>query len=153
MRYPEPFPAARAAIRVRVAAHERALLSGVSFDPDIQVVWYRVVDQPPASAGPIATIAKVISWDGRTAFVEHDGTCDLVINRTYYPGWFASVNEGPEHPVVRAEIGVQAVRLERHGPSRVSSPTGPRGWVLPAPSPWGRPVWPVWVWSSRQSGP
>ncbi len=120
VRYPEPFPAARAAIRVRVAAHERALLSGVSFDPDIQAVWYRAVDQPPASAGPIATIAKVISWDGRTAFVEHDGTCDLVINRTYYPGWFASVNEGPEHPVVRAEIGVQAVRLEGHGPSRVT---------------------------------
>src|SRR5271166_6039282 len=92
VRYPEPFPAARAAIRVRFAAHERALLSGVSFDPDIQAVWYRAVDQPPASAGPIATIAKVISWDGRTAFVEHDGTCDLVINRTYYPGWFASVN-------------------------------------------------------------
>ena len=68
VRYPEPFPAARAAIRVRFAAHERALLSGVSFDPDIQAVWYRAVDQPPASAGPIATIAKVISWDGRCSW-------------------------------------------------------------------------------------
>ncbi|HMF36066.1 MAG TPA: hypothetical protein VKF17_05480, partial [Isosphaeraceae bacterium] len=100
-----------------------------SFDPDIQAVWYRAGDQPPASAGPIATTAKVISWDGRTALVEHDGTCDLVINRTYYPGWFASVNEGLEQPVARAEIGVQAVRLVGHGPSRVTfayRPAGPR---------------------------
>ncbi|MGA2703172.1 MAG: hypothetical protein ABSH35_19005 [Isosphaeraceae bacterium] len=127
VRYPEPFPPARAAIRFRVATHERALLSGVSFDPDIQAVWYRAGDQPPASAGPIATTAKVISWDGRTALVEHDGTCDLVINRTYYPGWFASVNEGLEQPVARAEIGVQAVRLLGHGPSRVTFVYRPSG--------------------------
>ena len=43
-----------------------------------------------------------------------------MINRAYYPGWFASVNEGPEHRSFRAEIGVQAVRLEGHGPSRVT---------------------------------
>ncbi len=119
MRYPKPFPSARAAIRVRLAPHERALLSGVSFDPDIQAVWYRAGDQPQDSGGPIATAAQVIVWDGQTAFVEHNGTCDLVINRTYFPGWFAVVNEGPERPVVRAEIGVQAVRLDGQGPSRV----------------------------------
>ena len=103
-----------------MAPHERALLSGVSYDPDPQAVWYRSSDQPSASAGPIATIAKVVSWDGRLAIVEHDGACDLVINRTYFPGWFASVNEGSERPVARAEIGVQAVRLEGRGPSRVT---------------------------------
>ena len=43
---------ARAAIRVRVAAHERALLSGVSFDPDIQAVWYRLAPRPAAGLGP-----------------------------------------------------------------------------------------------------
>jgi hypothetical protein len=127
VRYPEPFPAARAAIRVRVAPHDRALLSGVSFDPDLQAVWYLAGEQPPVSTGPMATTAKVISWDGRAAVVEHDGTCDLVINRTYYPGWLASVNEGREQPVARAEIGVQAVRLEGSGPSRVTFTYRPSG--------------------------
>ena len=93
VRYPEPFPQARAATRVRVAAHQRALLSGVTFDLDPETVWYRTGEQPPAPAGSMAAMAKVISWDGRTAVVEHDGACDLVINRTYYPGWLASVNE------------------------------------------------------------
>ena len=56
--------------------------------------------------------------------MEHDGTCDLVINRTYYPGWYASVNEDPERPVTRAEIGVQAVRSggERTQPRDVPLP-------------------------------
>ena len=127
VRYPEPFPGARAAIRIRVAPHEQALLSGVSFDPDVQAVWYRVADQPPTSVGAVATTAKIISWDGRTAVVEHDGTCDLVINRTYYPGWFAAINEGPERPVARAEIGIQAVRIEGPGPSRVTFAYKPSG--------------------------
>ncbi len=127
VRYPTPFPQARAARHVRIAASERALLSGVTFDPDIEVVWYRSGDQPPASAGPMAAAAKVTSWDGRNAVVEHDGSCDLVINRTYYPGWFASVNDGPERPVSRAEIGVQAVRLDGQGPSRVRFAFRPPG--------------------------
>ena len=26
------------------------------------------------------------SWDGRTAIVDHDGSCYLIVRRTYYPG-------------------------------------------------------------------
>ncbi len=129
VRYADPFPTARAAIRVRTAPSERALVSGVSFDQDRQAVWYRAGDQPPPAPGPLATTASVLSWDGRTAVVEHDGTCDLVIHRTYYPGWMASVNGLAERPVARAELGVQSVRLEGRGPSRVDfvyRPTGLR---------------------------
>lgn len=133
VRYPESFPQARAAIRVRVAPQEQGLLSGVSFDPDIQAVWYRAGDQPPASDGLTATTTKVISWDGRKAVVEHNGACDLVINRTYFPGWFAAINEGPEWPVARAEIGVQAVRLEGQGPSRVTFAYRPSSLRVSAP--------------------
>jgi len=119
VRYPEPYPQARVAIRVRVAPDEQSLASGISFDSDPQAVWYGPEDRP-LTAGPRASSAKVVSWDGRTAHVEHDGSCDLVISRTYYPGWMASINDGPEQPVARAEVGVQAVRLVGNGPSRVS---------------------------------
>ena len=43
-----------------------------------------------------------------------------IINRTYYPGWVASINEGPAVPVVPVEAGIQGVRLEGAGPSRVT---------------------------------
>ncbi len=62
----------------------------------------------------------MISWDGRTVVVEHDGSCDLVINRTYYPGWMASVDGGSERAVARAELGIQAVHLDGKGTSRVT---------------------------------
>jgi hypothetical protein len=120
VRYEHPFPDARAATNVRIATQESSLLSGVSFDPDPRTVWYRTSDQPAAPMMPRASEARVLSWDGRTASVEHDGSCDLVINRTYYPGWFASVNDGPKLPVNRAELGIQVVHLTGSGPSRVT---------------------------------
>jgi hypothetical protein len=120
VRYPEPFPEARAAIRVRIASQERTLISGISFDPDPQAIWYAAADQPPADTEPRASSARIASWDGRAAVVVHDGCCDLVINRTYYPGWFASVDQKPAEPVRRAELGIQAVRLPGKGTSHVS---------------------------------
>ena len=68
----------------------------------------------------MAKRASVTSWDGRTAVVDHDGSCDLVINRTYYPGWIASIDNAPAVPVARVEAGIQGVRLEGEGPSRVT---------------------------------
>src|SRR5262249_26420789 len=130
VRYPEPFPDARAAIRVRVAPQERSLISGISFDPDPQAVWYVAGDQPSNQTGALATSANVVSWDGQTAVVEHDGWCDLVISRTFYPGWFASVNGEGERPVFRAELGIQAVRLQGKGTSRVVFNYRPTGITL-----------------------
>jgi hypothetical protein len=127
VRYPTPFPVARAATRVRIASSESSLLAGISYDPDPQTVWYSAADQPESSAGPRAGSAQVTSWDGMTAVVAHDGTCDLVISRTYFPGWYASVNGGPEGPVGRAEAGIQAVRLPGSGVSRVRFAYRPSG--------------------------
>jgi hypothetical protein len=120
VRYPDPFPPVRAATRVRIAKNNQSLLSGIDFDPDAQTVWYAAEDQPPILAEPRAGSARVISWDGRTAVVEHDGSCDLVINRTYFPGWVASVDDDNERPVARAELGIQAVHLAGKGRSRVT---------------------------------
>jgi hypothetical protein len=120
VRYDDPFPQVRAAIRVRIATHKQSLLSAIDFDADPQTVWYAVGDKPSNLGEPRATSARVLSWDGLTAVVEHDGSCELVINRTYYPGWFASVNDGNEHAVARAELGIQAVHLSGKGKSRVT---------------------------------
>jgi hypothetical protein len=119
VRYPTPLPEARAAIRVHLAPQESSLISGISFDPDPQSVWYRAGEEPQTSPQPRARSARVVSWDGRTAVVEHDGPCDLVMNRTFYPGWFTSVDDGPEQQVRRAELGIQSVPLAGTGTSKV----------------------------------
>lgn len=118
VRYKGVTPPARAATRVRYAADEAALVAGISYDLDPAVVWYQAEDRPPDEQAPRAKAARVVSWDGREAVVEHDGPCDLVVNRTYYPGWTASIGGGPERPVGRAELGVQVVHLPGSGTHR-----------------------------------
>ena len=71
-------------------------------------------------ARPDAQQARLASWDGITATVEHDGPCDLVIARTYDPGWLARVDDGPERSVLPVNGGFQAVRLDGAGSHRVS---------------------------------
>jgi hypothetical protein len=130
VRYSAPFPSARAATRVRIASSEASLLAGVSYDRDPGTAWLLASDQPAPVSGTPARLAMVSSWDGQSAVVRHDGTCVLVVNRTYFPGWFATVNDGPEQPVIRAEGGIQAVRLAGNRVSRVRFAYRPAG--LPA---------------------
>lgn len=118
VRYKEPMPQVRAATRMRIAPDRESLIAGIAYNLDPSVVWYEAKDRPPTGGGPRADSARVVDWNGRTALVEHDGPCDLVINRTYYPGWVVSIDDGPERPVSRAELGVQAVHLEGAGTSR-----------------------------------
>ena len=84
------------------------------------VVRYFTKTPPPPDLRPNAARAEVASWDGRTAVVEHDGPCDVVIRRTYYPGWTYRVDDGPEHPVLRAEDGVQSAHVPGAGRHRVT---------------------------------
>jgi hypothetical protein len=70
--------------------------------------------------GPPATKTKVLEWDGRSATVEHDGSCVLITRRAYYPGWGARINGGPERPVSRVSGGLQGVVLTGDGPSRIT---------------------------------
>jgi hypothetical protein len=83
-------------------------------------VCFLADEHPPEDSSPRARSARLVRWDGHSGEVEHDGTCDLVLRRTYYPGWLARVNNGPEHPVYKADGGLQAVHLTGAGVSRVS---------------------------------
>src|SRR5205823_975811 len=74
--------------------------------------------------------AVVRRWDGLSGVVEHDGACDLVLTRTYYPGWTARINDGPEQPVRPVDGGLQAIRLVGRGPSRVVVRYRPAGWPV-----------------------
>ncbi len=66
-------------------------------------------------------------WDEQTWVVEHDGTCYLVVRRTYYPGWFYRINGGPERPVLKVNGGFQWEPLTGSGTSRVTFGYRPPG--------------------------
>lgn len=85
-------------------------------------VCFLTHEAPPPFRTPHARTAAVTRWDraSLTADVAHDGACDLVLSRAYYPGWRASVNSGPPSPVSRTAEGFVAVRLDHPGPSRVT---------------------------------
>ena len=119
VRLPGTWPEARVALRrIRVEdwpTQYRWLLAS----DDAQAISYQAAEEPEPHRAAAATSARVVRWDGREAIVEHDGACDLLINRTYYPGWTARVNGGRSSPVLRADGGLQAVALEGMGTSRV----------------------------------
>jgi hypothetical protein len=72
-------------------------------------------------------VAAVRKWDGRTAIVDHDGTCYLIVRRTYYPGWFYRLDDGPEQPVLKVNGGLQGAALTGTGTSRVTFQYRPKG--------------------------
>jgi hypothetical protein len=52
--------------------------------------------------------------------VDHDGACDVVINRTYLPGWTARIDDALDLPVVPVDGGLQSVHLSGSGRTRVA---------------------------------
>jgi hypothetical protein len=129
-RLPDPFPRARVALRAVVAADRPAMIRGLAQSDAREDAWFLPGDVPPEGPGPRAGRARVVRWDDLSGEVEHDGTCDLVIARTSYPGWTARVNDGPERPVATADGGLLAVRLEGRGVSRVRLRYRPTGLTL-----------------------
>ena len=114
----EPFPEARVATRSRTIEDRRALIDRLSRSDDLDVAWFLAEDRVPVR--PDARRARLVTWDGVTATVEHDGPCDLIVARSFDPGWSARIDEGPVQPISPVDGGFQAVRLGGSGTHRVT---------------------------------
>lgn len=127
VRYGNAFPPAWASRRIVKAESWGRLYSTLAAFNLTDEAWYLAEDGPIQLPEPFASEATVRSWDGRTAVVDHDGSCVLVLRRTFYPGWFCRVNGGPERPVRKVNGGLQGVVLAGAGPSRVETVYRPTG--------------------------
>jgi hypothetical protein len=128
----QPFPSAWIARRVHKALEWGQLYTELSIADGADDAWFLSGDAPALISDSTAQAAKVESWDGHTAVVAHDGSCILILRRTYYPGWTYQINGGIEQPVLRVNGGLQGVQLTGFGTSRVSVRYRPTGlaWAL-----------------------
>ena len=127
VRLADPIPEARAAVRAYTAATLGDLLNRFTREDDLDVAWFLAEDDVPGR--PAATAARVVSWDGRRATVEHEGTCDLVIARSFDPGWKARINDGPPGRVLHVDGGYQGSPISGTGVDQVDLEYRPPGWV------------------------
>jgi hypothetical protein len=129
VRDPGAFPAAWVARRVREAPHWGGLYSELTRADRPDEAWFLSEDRTSMSplTEPTARVARVQSWDRRTAIVEHDGSCILILRRTHYPGWTYRVDGGAAHPVLKVNGGLQGVPLNGTGTSRVELHYRPTG--------------------------
>jgi hypothetical protein len=151
VRYPNPFPSAWVTVRGRETPGWGLLYTVLSRLDVIDEAWFLESESPRKShspergweldfqrhlesprvteidMGPPARLADLKEWDGRTAIVDHDGSCYLIIRRTYYPGWTYRVNDGPEQPVLKVNGGLQAAALTGTGTSRITFEYRPTG--------------------------
>ena len=109
----EPFPEARVAPQARTAASMGDLMGRLTREDDLDTAWFLSEDHLPRR--PDARSASLVSWDGTSAVVEHDGPCDLVVVRSFDPGWSARINGGAHERVLRVDGGCQGVRLSSSG--------------------------------------
>jgi hypothetical protein len=121
------FPPAWVVRRVHEAPHWGALYTALSHSDQLDVAWFVAEDPHPSLAEPIAKVARVERWDGQTAILEHDGSCILVMRRTFYPGWVYQVDGGPEQSVFKVNGGLQGALIAGSGNSRVTARYRPNG--------------------------
>ena len=126
VRHPDPFPPVRAVRVERFSADWPALYAYLSRNEARDEVWFDPADTPGREPTTPARSAQVVSWDGRTAVVEHDGSCVLVVTRAFDRDWRARAGDGALAPVLRADGGLIAVRLDGTGPTRVAFRYEPR---------------------------
>jgi hypothetical protein len=122
----EPFPEARVAPRARTAASMGDLMGRLTREDDLDTAWFLSEDH--LARRPDGRSASLRSWDGTRAVVEHDGPCDLVVARSFDPGWTARINGGPLERVIRVDGGCQGVRLAGSGKDMVELRYSPPGW-------------------------
>ncbi|MBV8486786.1 MAG: hypothetical protein JO161_00770 [Planctomycetaceae bacterium] len=132
-RYPGAFPAVRVLLRSRVVEDWPALFGSLNREDHRDEATYMRGDAPPQTSAPRARQARLLSWNGTEAIVEHDGDCDIIFRRCWYPGWSFQVNGGPEQRVFRADGGLQAVRLQGTGPSRIHFRYRSAWWLVSLP--------------------
>ena len=128
----DAFPPAWVARNVNEAKNWGAIFVALSRSEERDDVWFLPEDLPPPLPGEGARMASVLGWDGRSAIVEHDGWCILIMRRTFYPGWVYRVDGGPEQPVLKANGGLQAAVVAGSGTSRVTLRYRPTGLTLAA---------------------
>ncbi len=120
VKYDDHWPSAWVSRKVKVLDGWAEMLPSLFNVKNQDEALYDRHDAPPGSASPRASVASITNQDETSVTVEHDGSCDLGIRRIHYPGWTYAINGGPPRPVLKANGGLQAVRLEGHGPSRVT---------------------------------
>lgn len=111
------FPEARIATTVSVAASLSKLLTTDLGGPEKAWITREDFDASLLRLG--ARTARLERWDGEIAIIRHDGPCLLVMNRMFYPGWQAVVDNASPVVVSRVDGGLQAVRIGGKGLSRV----------------------------------
>lgn len=127
VRHPDPAPPIWVARKVVRADNWEHVFGDLSFKDAPDEAWYQPQDLPPESSSPRARSARVVRWDGLSGEIEHDGACDLIVRRTWYPGWSARIDGGPDQPVRHVNGGLQGVRLDGSGLSRVTLTYRPTG--------------------------
>lgn len=127
VRYRHAWPSAWACRSALEAADWATLYGRLSGTENRDEAWFLAGELPAGTSSTRASSARVRSWDGRTAVVEHDGTCDLIVRRTAYPGWTARLGGGGELVIHKANGGLQSVQLEGSGPSSVHFTYNPAG--------------------------
>ena len=108
------------ALRAIDAADLQTLLTQLTRAEFSDTAWFLAGDRPPDLPESRARTGRIARWDDLEGEVEHDGACDVVIRRTYVPGWTARIDDGPEVPVVPVNGGLQSVRLTGSGRTRVA---------------------------------
>lgn len=137
VRYDAPAPPARVVTAAREVVAWGPLYARLSrADLDADTAWFLSDDVPAGvrrtrpsgltlrpdqdsalDLGPTATAA---SYDPQTGTVTHDGSCLLILRRTWYPGWSARINGRPDEvPLTPVNGGLQALVLRGSGPSRI----------------------------------
>jgi hypothetical protein len=124
---PSAFPPAWVARRIVAAKSWGQLYTTLSIHDLKDEAWFLPEDGTPVLSEPAARAARVLGWDGRTATVEHDGSCVLILRRVHYPGWSYRVDGGPARPVLKVDGGLHGVPLIGAGMSRVELRYRPTG--------------------------